>query len=135
MGPHRGFTLIELMIVVAIIALLAAIAIPAYQDYAIRSQLTAGLTDITGGKSTFESQVVANNATTFDVADLGLRTSTARCNISMAPSANGGYIRCTLKGNPVIAGKTIEIVRNSTGAWQCQVQAGIADKYKPEGCA
>lgn len=134
MKSHHGFTLIELMIALAIIALLAAIALPAYQDYVIRSQLTAGLTDITSGKSTFESQIVANSATTFDVADLGLHTDTPRCSISMDPSASGGYIRCALKGNPRIAGKTIEIVRNSTGTWSCKVQAGIESKYKPAGC-
>ena len=135
MSSQRGFTLIELMIVVAVIAILASIALPAYQDYVIRSQLTAGLSEVTGGKSTFESQIVANSATTFDVADLGLDSSSARCEVSMDPSADGGFIRCTLKGNPRIAGKTIEIVRSSTGTWMCKVQTGIHDKYKPAGCA
>ncbi len=123
------------MIVVAIISILAAIAIPAYQDYAIRSQLTAGLADITGGRSTFESQVIANSSTTFDINDLGLHTPTPRCDITMDPSHSAGFLRCQLRGNPRIAGKTIELNRNSSGIWSCKVSAGIDAKYKPEGCS
>lgn len=131
----KGFTLIEMMIVVAIIAIIAAIAIPAYQDYAIRSQVSAGLSEITGGKSTYEAQVVANNVTTFDIVDIGLRTPTPRCDITMNPSASNGYIRCALRGNPLIAGKTIEISRSVSGHWTCNIDTAIAAKYHPDSCA
>lgn len=132
----RGFTLIELMIVVLIISILAAIAIPAYQDYVARSQLSAGLADISGGRSMFESHVVTNSATGFTLSDIGLRSPTPRCApLEAQMSVDGsGYIRCTVKGNPKVNGKTIELVRSTTGSWTCQVQAGILGKYKPDGC-
>ncbi len=62
MYPQSGFTLIELMIVIAIIGILAAIAIPAYQDYTIRAKVAEGLTLIAPVKVAVDEQFLANGA-------------------------------------------------------------------------
>lgn len=129
----NGFTLIELMIVVAIIAILAAIAIPAYQDYVARAQAAAGLADIVAGKSAFESKLIAENITTFDTAEIGLRSTTPRCAISLSPGVDG-YIRCTLNGNPLVAGKAITLQRNSSGVWRCVTDISLPN-HRPDSCA
>ncbi len=69
---QHGFTLIELMIVVAIIGILAAIAIPAYQDYTIRAQVSEGLTLAAGAKTAVSEYFLERGAWPTDNATAGL---------------------------------------------------------------
>lgn len=135
MRPSKGFTLIELMIVIAIIAVLVAIASAVYQDYTIRAQLTGGLADITAGRATFESELVAESNTAFTVSDLGLPNSTPRCNPINLDADAEGYIECVLVGHPRINGKSLRISRSSAGAWSCSTPAGTLQKHKPANCS
>ena len=130
---QKGFTLIELMIVVAIIAILAAIALPAYQDYIARSQVAAGLSDIRGGVTAFEEKINRGSTVFTGPAAVGLRGSTARCTtIAVAGSATG-TIKCTLAGNPRVVGKVVTLTRTNSGAYNCTIPS-LDAQYRPTGC-
>jgi len=133
MKIQKGFTLIELMIVVAIIAILAAIALPAYQDYIARSQVASGLADIRGGVTAFEEKINRGSTTFNTQASIGLAATTTRCSaIAVAGSATG-TIKCTLAGNPQVIGKVVTLTRTSTGQYTCTVP-NLDAKYLPTGC-
>jgi type IV pilus assembly protein PilA len=138
MKIQKGFTLIELMIVVAIIAILAAIALPAYQNYVARSQATAGLADIRGGVTAFEEGIQAGTRTgTATNPDIGLAANTARCSAINVTgnwdAVSGQRIECILQGNPQVRGSNIALTRDADGRWNCTTTIPDTD-FHPAGC-
>ena len=130
MNKQKGFTLIELMIVVAIIAILAAIALPAYQNYVAKSQVTAALAELSPAKTQFEVMVNEGAATAdYTAPNLGLPTApSTRCTSWAIVAGETGSITCTgIIGSPKAAGNILW-TRAADGTWTCS--STIADKVK-----
>jgi type IV pilus assembly protein PilA len=140
---QKGFTLIELMIVVAIIAILAAIAIPAYQNYLIRSQVSEGAV-LTDGAKTAVAEFYSNtghfpqnNAS----AGLATETSISGNYVGQVTVSGSGFIVASFDGpkaNTAISGDNFSLsatVTNGSIGWSCSNGATtVPAQYLPTSC-
>lgn len=137
---QQGFTLIELMIVIAIIGILAAIAIPAYQDYVVRSQVSEALSLADGSKTAIAEFYSNTGRLPGDNASAGLATAgSITGNYVKSVTNNSGKIAVLLgnKVNKAVDGKTLNLsaITSAAGStqWTCN-SADIANKYLPTTC-
>ena len=142
---QKGFTLIELMIVVAIIGILAAVALPAYQDYTVRAKVTEGLSLASAAKLAV-SENAANGrefasgwtapAATTAVGTLTIDATTGVITIPYTTAAGNGNILLTpTSGGVALAGTATGSTVPSGGSivWSC-TGGDLNKKYRPAVC-
>jgi type IV pilus assembly protein PilA len=142
MKLQKGFTLIELMIVIAIIGILAAIALPAYQDYTVRSKVSEGLNMVGAAKLAVAETYDSTGAFATGNLTYGMPVATSIKGTYVSSITAAGtritiqYKPAGLGGNPTANNQTIFIVASSnTGSveWTCSTGT-MPSKYRPANC-
>ncbi|WP_305857784.1 pilin [Balneatrix alpica] len=139
-SKQQGFTLIELMIVVAIIGILAAVAIPAYQDYTARAQVTEAMATAGAVKSAIaehHSSQGAYPAANRYAADGGRYTATAvhdGAGVITVTMRNAAPVSAGVRGAAFTLSPTLNAGGTAIVSWTCAAVVAANSKYLPSGC-
>lgn len=141
-NSNRGFTLIEVMIVVAIVALLAAVAVPIYLQYVNRSQVVRAYAELAAYKTPMEEYLSRGQFVVSNV-ELGFVQSTVTLpapNVASFNPDGSGVLEVTLGGgvSSSVAGARVVLSRSASGDWTCLLDGTAAGAWKsyyvPAGC-
>ena len=138
---QMGFTLIELMIVVAIIGILAAVAIPAYQDYIARSQVSEAVSLTSGGKTPMAEYFADKGYWPALASDVMGTTAGKYTSAITITAGNTGTSTVTLTANIKNSGVNASITQGiltltttDGKTWSCSTGAGLLGKFVPASC-
>ncbi len=142
LARQQGFTLIELMIVIAIVGILAAIALPAYQDYTVRAKMAEPMAMLAEAKTSVSEFYVARGVLPTDQAESGILRTRLESTLVESLEWNAGVITVTMSGDPTLqaaANQSFELSgltqANGTISWRCRIGSGTIDaKYLPSTC-
>ncbi|TCP15280.1 type IV pilus assembly protein PilA [Crenobacter luteus] len=133
---QHGFTLIELMIVVAIIGILAAIAIPAYQDYTKRAHVSEGLQLAAGAKTAVTEYYASNGAWPDSLTKAGLASAIGGNAVKSVALGSSGTLTVTYNGK-VKDGAVLQLEPSDASGgiqWKCKKGADMDEKWLPSNC-
>ncbi|WP_201578461.1 prepilin-type N-terminal cleavage/methylation domain-containing protein [Psychrobacter okhotskensis] len=139
MHKQSGFTLIELMIVIAIISILAAIATVSYQTQVKQSQLTSIYHELNQFRLPYQILIDQGaGVTDYSPTEMNLLTQTNYCQFNITAPDTGAKtedaVTCQIQNLNYVQGEKLSLDRNADGTWQCRASLGISKAYLPQPC-